>query len=84
MCSSGGHFVKLSGGGCEYQGGETRLVQVPNFCRFADLLNALERITSSAAASSSASSEQVVRTTLPVHAFLASLTTPPPPPYSIP
>ena len=59
VCSSGGHFVKLSGGGFEYQGGETRLIAVPNFCQFSELAEALERIAGNAAAFSSASSEQV-------------------------
>ena len=60
VCSSGGHFVKLSGGGFEYQGGETRLIAVPNFCQFSELAEALERIAGNAAAFSSASSEQVI------------------------
>lgn len=59
VCSSGGHFMKLVGGGFEYQGGETRLIAIPNFCRFAELSEALERIAGNAAANSSTSSEQV-------------------------
>ena len=58
VCSSGGHFVKLNGGGFEYQGGETRLIALPNYCSFMDLTEALERIAGTAAAFSSASSEQ--------------------------
>ena len=44
VCSSGGHFVKLDKGALEYEGGETRLVQIPNFCQHQELLEALERL----------------------------------------
>ena len=37
VCSSGGHFARQASGGLEYEGGETRLVSVANFCSLADL-----------------------------------------------
>lgn len=64
VCSSGGHFVKLTGGGLEYQGGETRLIQVPNFCRYSELLESLERLAGNIAGSSSGSSSSVSSTRL--------------------
>ena len=59
VCSSGGHFVKLAGGGFEYQGGETRLISVPNFCQYSHLLESLERLAGSAVGSTSGSSSSV-------------------------
>ena len=59
VCSSGGHFVKLDAGGLEYKGGETRLIQVPNFCSFAVLLESLERLAGRLANSNSGSSTLV-------------------------
>ena len=59
VCSSGGHFVKMSMGGLEYQGGETRLIQVQNFCRYTELLEALERLAGNLPESSSGSSNNV-------------------------
>ncbi len=37
VCSSGGHFARQASGNLEYEGGETRLVSVANFCSLADL-----------------------------------------------
>lgn len=51
--------MKVPGGGLEYQGGETRLIQVPNFCRYSELLEALERLAGTAAGPDSASSSSV-------------------------
>ncbi|KAK9820412.1 hypothetical protein WJX72_010037 [[Myrmecia] bisecta] len=45
ICSSGGTFVKLPTGGYEYQGGETRLISVENFCAFSTLRASLDRVT---------------------------------------
>ncbi len=68
VCSSGGHFMKLTGGSFEYQGGETRLISVPNFCRYQDLLESLERLAGSAAGSTSGSSSSVrISTQIFVH-----------------
>lgn len=44
VCSSGGHFARQASGNLEYEGGETRLVSVANFCSLADLQEALERV----------------------------------------
>lgn len=44
VCSSGGHFARQASGKEEYEGGETRLVSVANFCSLADLQEALERV----------------------------------------
>ncbi|KAK9835331.1 hypothetical protein WJX81_003108 [Elliptochloris bilobata] len=44
VCSSGGHFSRQASGNLEYEGGETRLVSVANFCSLADLQEALERV----------------------------------------
>lgn len=51
--------MKLTGGSFEYQGGETRLISVPNFCKYQDLLESLERLAGSAAGSNSSSSSSV-------------------------
>lgn len=51
--------MRLAGGGFEYQGGETRLISVPNFCLYQDLLESLERLAGSAAGSHSGSSASV-------------------------
>ncbi|KAL3149146.1 hypothetical protein ABBQ32_001981 [Trebouxia sp. C0010 RCD-2024] len=45
LCSSGGHFGKVPGGGLEYQGGETRLVSVSNYCHMQELQDALHRVS---------------------------------------
>ena len=47
ICSSGGHFQKVTGGGMEYVGGETRLISVSSACDFAELSAALDRVTGS-------------------------------------
>ena len=57
--------MKLEGGGLEYEGGETRLVQVPNFCHHQELLEALERLAGFGHQSSGESSEGGVRVLLP-------------------
>jgi hypothetical protein len=44
LCSSGGHFTKVPGG-WEYQGGETRLVSVSNYCHMQELQDALHRVS---------------------------------------
>ena len=44
LCSSGGHFAKTQGG-TEYQGGETRLVSVSNYCHMQELQDALHRVS---------------------------------------
>ena len=44
LCSSGGHFAKVQGG-WEYQGGETRLVSVSNYCHMQELQDALHRVS---------------------------------------
>ena len=44
VCSSGGHFARQASGKEEYEGGETRLVSVADFCSLADLQEALERV----------------------------------------
>lgn len=44
ICSHGGRFVRVAGGGFEYEGGETRLVSVPNNCSFRVLVDSLERV----------------------------------------
>ena len=44
LCSSGGHFAKVQGG-WEYQGGETRLVSVINYCHMQELQDALHRVS---------------------------------------
>ncbi len=46
VCSSGGKFTKVANG-IEYQGGETRLIAVSNFCTYHSMLEALERVTGS-------------------------------------
>ena len=51
--------MKLNGGGLEYQGGETRLISVANFCQYQHLLESLERLAGSAAGSTSGSSSYV-------------------------
>ena len=62
ICSSGGHFMRTASGSFEYEGGETRLVSVANFCSFRVLLDALERITGIGNMSgSSAGSQDLVR-----------------------
>lgn len=60
--------MKLAGGGLEYQGGETRLIAIPNFCSFADLSESLERLAGSVTGMSSASTEQVTGPKLACHA----------------
>ncbi|KAK9861158.1 hypothetical protein WJX84_004717 [Apatococcus fuscideae] len=47
ICSSGGHFQKITGGGMEYVGGETRLISVASTCNFTELSGALDRVTGS-------------------------------------
>lgn len=47
ICSSGGHFQKMTGGGMEYVGGETRLISVASTCNFTELSAALDRVTGS-------------------------------------
>ncbi|KAL0025127.1 hypothetical protein WJX77_001678 [Trebouxia sp. C0004] len=44
LCSSGGHFTRVPGG-WEYQGGETRLVSVSNYCHMQELQDALHRVS---------------------------------------
>ncbi|DBA77349.1 TPA: hypothetical protein ACH3X2_000866 [Trebouxia sp. C0005] len=44
LCSSGGHFTRAPGG-WEYQGGETRLVSVSNYCHMQELQDALHRVS---------------------------------------
>ena len=44
LCSSGGHFARAPGG-WEYQGGETRLVSVSNYCHMQELQDALHRVS---------------------------------------
>lgn len=46
ICSVAGHFNQTaSGRGATYEGGETRLISVPNFCCYQELLEALQRLT---------------------------------------
>lgn len=45
LCSSGGHFNKLTTGGWEYTGGETRLVSVSSDCHMQELQDALHRVS---------------------------------------
>ena len=55
ICSSGGRFLRLPGGGLEYEGGETRLVSVANFCSFRSLVDSLERVAGAVTHGSSGS-----------------------------
>ena len=59
VCSSGGSFVRASGGGWLYEGGETRLVSVPFACSAGDLFTVLERATSGFSESSDLRSDTV-------------------------
>ena len=46
ICSVAGHFNQnASGRGSTYEGGETRLISVPNFCCYQELTEALQRLT---------------------------------------
>ena len=46
ICSVAGHFNQTaSGRGTSYEGGETRLISVPNFCCYQELTEALQRLT---------------------------------------
>ena len=46
ICSVAGHFNQTaSGRGSTYEGGETRLISVPNFCCYQELTEALQRLT---------------------------------------
>ena len=46
ICSVAGHFIQTaSGRGATYEGGETRLISVPNFCCYQELMEALQRLT---------------------------------------
>ena len=47
--------MRLPGGGFEYEGGETRLVLVPNFSSFRVLVDCLERVAGPATNASSGS-----------------------------
>lgn len=49
ICSSGGRFMRTAGGGFEYEGGETRLVGITNFCSYRTLVDSLERVTGTVA-----------------------------------
>ena len=44
---TGGRFVKSSSGSSEYQGGETRLMQLPEGATYADVIEALDRLAGS-------------------------------------
>ena len=59
LCSSGGHFIKLSGGGWEYTGGETRLVSVSSDCHMQELQDALHRVSQTMRLDLSSSSASV-------------------------
>ena len=63
ICSHGGKFMRVPGGGFEYEGGETRLVSVANFCSFRTLVDGLERVAGTVTHASNGSdrsgSEQV-------------------------
>ena len=55
ICSSGGHFMRTAGGGFEYEGGETRLVSIANFCLQRTLVDSLERVLGAVAPPSNGS-----------------------------
>ena len=72
LCSSGGHFNKLSGGGWEYTGGETRLVSVSSDCHMQELQDALHRVSQTMRLDLSSSRTSVWTTSAPqqfTHAF---------------
>lgn len=57
VCSSGGSFIRGSGGAWDYEGGETRLINIPYGCSAEMLFATLERATSSLSESSELTSE---------------------------
>lgn len=69
LCSSGGHFTKLSGGGWEYTGGETRLVSVSSDCHMQELQDALHRVSQTMRLDLSSSSASVCSSTPIMMAF---------------
>jgi len=62
VCSSGGSFIRGSGGSWDYEGGETRLLNIPYGCSAGTLFATLERATSSLSESSEFTSEYVSHT----------------------
>ena len=62
LCSSGGHFTKVAGA-WEYQGGETRLVSVSNYCHMQELQDALHRVSQTMRLDLSSSSGSVSSST---------------------
>ena len=70
VCSSGGKFTKVANG-IEYQGGETRLIAVSNFCSYQSMLEALERVTGSTQhAMGNSNNSELVRTVLDFVSFM--------------
>lgn len=59
VCSSGGNFIRGSCGSWDYEGGETRLINIPYGCSAGTLFATLERATSSLSESSEFTSEYV-------------------------
>jgi hypothetical protein len=59
VCSSGGSFIRGSTESWEYEGGETRLINIPYGCSAVVLFSTLERATSSLTESSEVTSEYV-------------------------
>lgn len=47
--------MKSASGGMDYEGGETRMISIPNYCTHAELLEALERVTTQQTSTSSSS-----------------------------
>eukprot|EP00891_Asterochloris_glomerata_P001892 jgi/Astpho2/1892/Aster-x0086 len=66
ICSVAGHFNQTaSGRGATYEGGETRLISVPNFCCYQELLEALQRLTDTMTLSHNSGTAQLIKYQLP-------------------